>query len=106
MAVGPGACRGAALDRVDARGAQVALAPGADDPLTKAAAARYLGVGDRTLRRLIEEGRVAPSLRPRDLDAYLAKVRVEPGSLGHLCMWDRYAKEPGTHSASLRRRSG
>ncbi len=66
---------------------------GAGGPLSKAAAARYLGVGDRTLRRLVDEGVLAPGLRQGDLDAYLAAVRVEPGSLGHLCMWGRYAKE-------------
>ena len=69
------------------------MAPGADDPRSLAAAAKYLGVGDRTLRRLIDEGKVLPHLRRRDLDAYLAKVRVKPGSLAHLCMWDRYDKK-------------
>lgn len=64
-----------------------------DDTLSKAAAARYLGVGDRMLRRLIDEGKVAPGLRRQDLDAYLAKVRVKPGSLAHLCMWDRFDKK-------------
>lgn len=71
-----------------------------DDPLSKAAAARYLGVSDRTLRRLVDEGMLAPDLCRRDLDAYLATIRVEPGSLGHLCMWDRYAKEPPTGEPS------
>lgn len=41
------------------------MAPRVDDPLSKAAAARYLGVGDRTLRRLVDEGKVAPQLRRR-----------------------------------------
>ncbi len=66
----------------------------ADTPLSRAAAARYLGIGDRTLRRLLKEGVVAPDPRRQDLDAYLAKVRAEPGSLGHLCLWDRY-RDPG-----------
>ena len=60
-----------------------------DELLSRAAAARYLGVGDRTLRRLIDDGVLAPELCRRDLDAYLATVRVAPGSLAHLCMWDR-----------------
>ena len=52
------------------------MAPRADDPLSMAAAAKVL-----------------PHLRRQDLDAYLAKVRVKPGSLAHLCMWDRYDKK-------------
>ena len=64
------------------------------DSVSKAAAARYLGVSDRALQRLLDNGVLPPDLRQGNLDAYLATVRVEPGSLGHLCMWDRYDK-PG-----------
>lgn len=55
------------------------------------AAARYLGITPRTLYRLIDQGRVPAyalgrvyRLRRGDLDAYLASVRVVPGTLGHL----------------------
>jgi hypothetical protein len=63
-----------------------------EERLTRAEAAGYLGIGGRRLRRLIDEGQLVANPRRRDLEAYLAKVRIEPGSLGHLCMWDRYAK--------------
>lgn len=66
-----------------------------DGPLSKAAAARYLGVSDRAVQRLLDNGVLPPDLRQGNLDAYLATVRVEPGSLGHLCMWNRSDKEPG-----------
>ena len=64
-----------------------------DDPLSKAAAARYLGVSDRALQRLLDNGMLPPDLCQGNLDAYLATVRVQPGSLGHLCMWNRYDKK-------------
>lgn len=55
------------------------------------AAARYLGITTRTLYRLVDRGEVPAyalgrvyRLRRRDLDTYLASVRVVPGTLGHL----------------------
>jgi hypothetical protein len=72
------------------------LAPQDDKPLSRAQAARYLGVGDRTLRRLIADGELGDPLRREGLDAYLAKVRVQPGSLAHLCMWG-----PGTPEGAV-----
>lgn len=55
------------------------------------AAARYLGVALRTVYALIDDGafpayrhRRVIRIRRRDLDEYLERVRVEPGSLGHL----------------------
>lgn len=69
------------------------MAPQDDKPLSRAQAARYLGVGDRTLRRLIADGELGDPPRREDLDAYLNRIRVEPGSLAHLCMWDRYASK-------------
>lgn len=60
-----------------------------DEPMNRAAAARYLGIGASTLRRLIKHGTITPEPRRSDLEAYLAEVKVQPGSLGHLCMWNR-----------------
>lgn len=60
-----------------------------DEPMSKAAAARYLGIGISTLRRLIKDGTITPEPRRSDLDAYLAEAKVQPGTLAHLCMWDR-----------------
>lgn len=68
------------------------MEPRSGEPLSKAQAARYLGVGGRTLRRLIAQGDLGDPLSREDLNAYLARVRVEPGSLGHLCLWERYAE--------------
>ncbi len=55
------------------------------------AAASYLGITPRTLYRLIDRGQLPAyalgrvyRVRRGDLDAYLASVRVVPGSLGHL----------------------
>lgn len=55
------------------------------------AAARHLGITPRTLYRLIDQGQLPAyalgrvyRVRRRDLDRYLASVRVAPGSLGHL----------------------
>lgn len=63
----------------------------APDWLGTTAAARHLGITPRTLYRLIDHGEVPAyamgrvyRLRRRDLDAYLASVRVTPGTLGHL----------------------
>ncbi len=67
-------------------------APDAVPPwLGTTAAADYLGITPRTLYRLIDRGAVPAyamgrvyRLRRPDLDAYLASVRVTPGTLGHL----------------------
>lgn len=55
------------------------------------AASHYLGITPRTLYRLIDRGQIPAyalgrvyRVRRGDLDAYLASVRVAPGSLGHL----------------------
>lgn len=55
------------------------------------AAARELGITPRTLYRLVDRGEIPAyamgrvyRLRRTDLDAYLASVRVVPGTLGHL----------------------
>lgn len=57
---------------------------------TKRAAA-YLGITLRTLYRLIDEGRIDAyrfgrvyRLRQADVEAFVQRARVEPGSLGHL----------------------
>ncbi len=54
--------------------------------------ARALGVVSRTVYGLINAGqlpgyRIGRVIRVRrdDLDRYLESVRIEPGSLGHLC---------------------
>jgi excisionase family DNA binding protein len=55
------------------------------------AASTYLGVSQRTLYRLIDQGDVAAyqmgrviRVRKEDLDAYLEQARIEPGALRHL----------------------
>lgn len=59
--------------------------------LSTAQAARHLGVTPRTLYRFIDEdglpayrfGRVI-RLKASDVDAYIERCRIEPGSLDHL----------------------
>ncbi len=55
------------------------------------AASAYLGVGQRTLYRLIDQGHIPAyqmgrviRVRKEDLDAYLERARIEPGALRHL----------------------
>jgi excisionase family DNA binding protein len=55
------------------------------------AASKHLGVSQRTLYRLIDQGHVAAyqmgrviRVRKEDLDAYLERARIEPGALHHL----------------------
>ncbi|MEM8902188.1 MAG: helix-turn-helix domain-containing protein [Actinomycetota bacterium] len=57
---------------------------------TKAAAER-LGITPRTLYRFIDEGQLVGyrfgrviRLQQRDVDAFIASCRIEPGSLEHL----------------------
>jgi len=54
-------------------------------------AARYLGVTTRTLYRFIDKGELAAfrfgrvfRLKRDDVDAFIEKCRVEPGTLSHL----------------------
>lgn len=56
-----------------------------DRPLNVAAAAEWLGVGERMVRRLVAEKRIRyvkvgalVRFRPGDLDEFLAKGTVEP----------------------------
>lgn len=56
-----------------------------------AEAARYLGITPRTLYRFINEGQVPAykfgrviRLRARDLDDFIGRARIQPGSLEHL----------------------
>ena len=64
---------------------------GADKWMGTPAACSYLGVGLRKLYRLIDEGDISAyqmgrvlRLRQHDLDSYLERARVQPGSLRHL----------------------
>jgi len=59
--------------------------------LSTAAAARRLGITPRTLYRFIDEGDVQAyrfgrviRLKQRDVDAYIEKCKIEPGTLEHL----------------------
>ena len=62
-----------------------------DDWLGSPDAAMYLGLSAPTLYRLIDEG-VLPAykmgrvirIKVSDLDAFIASVRIEPGTLTHL----------------------
>ena len=54
-------------------------------------ACQHLGVTVRTLYKLIDEGELRAyrpgrviRLRRRDLDAFLERVQLKPGQLGHL----------------------
>lgn len=66
--------------------------PGTDiDWLSTAAAARRLGITPRTLYRFIDEGELPAyrfgrviRLKQSDVDAYIERCRIEPGSLDHL----------------------
>ncbi|MDA8040267.1 MAG: helix-turn-helix domain-containing protein [Actinomycetota bacterium] len=55
------------------------------------AVAEYLGVNQRTVYRLIDEGELPAykfgrviRLRERDVAAYVERSRIEPGTLEHL----------------------
>lgn len=54
-------------------------------------AAQMLGITNRTLYRLLDEGKLPAyqlgrvfRLRRSDLEAFLQSVRIKPGTLGHL----------------------
>jgi excisionase family DNA binding protein len=54
-------------------------------------AARQLGISNRTLYRLIDEGELAAyklgrviRLKQADIDGFIEGARIEPGSLEHL----------------------
>jgi len=56
-----------------------------------AEAARRLGIGARTLYRLIDEGQIPAykfgrviRLQEREVDAFIDNARIKPGSLEHL----------------------
>ncbi len=59
--------------------------------LSTAEAARRLGIGARTLYRLIDEGQIPAykfgrviRLQAREVDAFIDAARIRPGSLEHL----------------------
>jgi excisionase family DNA binding protein len=59
--------------------------------LSTAEAARRLGIGARTLYRLIDEGRIPAykfgrviRLQEREVDAFIDAARIRPGTLDHL----------------------
>lgn len=59
--------------------------------LSTAEAARRLGIGARTLYRLIDEGRIPAykfgrviRLQEREVDAFIEAARIQPGTLEHL----------------------
>lgn len=59
--------------------------------LSTAAAARRLGITPRTLYRFIDEGDVQAyrfgrviRLKQEDVDAYIERCKIEPGTLEHL----------------------
>lgn len=59
--------------------------------LSTAEAARRLGIGARTLYRLIDEGQIPAykfgrviRLQVREVDAFIDAARIKPGSLEHL----------------------
>ncbi len=59
--------------------------------LSTAAAAEYLGITPRTLYRFIDEGLVdgyrfgrVIRLKQTDVDAFVERSRIEPGTLEHL----------------------
>jgi excisionase family DNA binding protein len=59
--------------------------------LSTSGAARYLGISERTLYRLADDGEVTVfrfgrvyRYRRDDLDKFIAVARVEPGTLGKL----------------------
>ena len=59
--------------------------------LSTAEAARRLGIGARTLYRLIDEGQIPAykfgrviRLQEREVDAFIDNARIKPGSLEHL----------------------
>jgi excisionase family DNA binding protein len=61
------------------------------DWLSTAEAARRLGIGARTLYRLIDEGQIPAykfgrviRLQAREVDAFIDGARIKPGSLEHL----------------------
>ena len=56
------------------------------------ASAKYLGLTPRTLYRLVNEGRIPAfrlgrviRLRQDDLDKFIERSRIAPGTLDHLC---------------------
>ena len=80
-------------------GAHVGVPGGNDDDLPPAArtwlgttaAAEYLGINARTIYRLIDLGDLVAfkigrvlRIKQADLDAYLERVRVQPGTISHL----------------------
>ncbi len=55
------------------------------------AASAYLGIGQRSLYRLIDQGELPAyqmgrviRVKQEDLDAYLERARIAPGALRHL----------------------
>jgi excisionase family DNA binding protein len=67
-------------------------------------AARYLGITPRTLYRFIDEGQVPAykmgrviRLKVSDLDAFIERSRIQPGTLEHL-----YPVVRGTNTSSKR----
>jgi excisionase family DNA binding protein len=59
--------------------------------LSTAEAARRLGIGARTLYRLIDEGQIPAykfgrviRLQEREVDAFIEGARIQPGTLDHL----------------------
>lgn len=59
--------------------------------LSTAEAARKLGIGARTLYRLIDEGQIPAykfgrviRLQEREVDAFIDAARIKPGTLDHL----------------------
>ena len=76
-----------------------AVADGRRDLLSGEAAAAFLGITPRTLRRLLDAGDLKTTrvgrrdlLERTELDGYLQRHRVAPGSLGHLSTSSRQAR--------------
>lgn len=73
-------------------------------------AASYLGVGLRVVYKLIDQGHIPAyklgrviRMRREDVDGFLEKNLIQPGSIGHL--WSGYRADK-RQSPQRRRRSG
>jgi putative molybdopterin biosynthesis protein len=68
------------------------MAPSADiEWLSTQEAARRLGITTRTLYRFVDQGEIPAyrmgrviRLQARDIDAYIERSRIQPGTLEHL----------------------